>query len=69
MAGMAVIGLGIRLCASTSFCAISHDLFGFGLTALISSLFGSQSRFLPAEQLILRPQAASSRAGSRSGSK
>jgi hypothetical protein len=39
-----------------------------GLTALISSLLIRTHAFSPAEQLTLRPQAASSWVGSRSGS-
>src|SRR2546425_5065762 len=68
MAGMLLSGSDPVYAAIYQFVAISMIFSASGLTALISSLLIRNHAFSPAEQLILRPQAASSRAGSRSGS-
>jgi len=68
MAGMLLSGSDPVYAAIYQFVAISMIFSASGLTALISSLLVRNQAFSPAEQLTLRPQAASSPGGSRSGS-
>lgn len=69
MAGMLLSGSNPVYAAIYQFVAISMIFSASGLTALISSLLIRNHAFSPAEQLTLRPQAASSQVGSGRGSK
>ena len=68
MAGMLLAGSDPAYAAIYQFVTISMIFSASRLTALISSLLIRNHAFSPAEQLTLRPQAISSRAGSQSGS-
>ena len=68
MAGMLLSGSDPVYAAIYTFVTISMIFSASGLTALISSLLIRNHAFSPAEQLTLRPQAASFPGGSRSGS-
>jgi len=68
MAGMLLSGSDPVYAAIYQFVAITMIFSASGLTALISSLLIRNHAFSPAEQLTLRPQAASLQRGSLSGS-
>jgi putative ABC transport system permease protein len=69
MAGMLLSGADPVYAAIYNFVTISMMFSASGLTALMSSLLIRSHAFSLAEQLTLRPQAASSQVGSFSGSK
>ena len=69
MAGMLLSGADPVYAAIYNFVTISMMFSASGLTALISGLLIRSHAFSAAEQLTLRPQAASSQTGSRGGSK